>query len=134
MNKSGPVWCTLLLPFSGTAPVRSLLLPSQSWPLCAHFPSTPSQGPTLSAVSALTSHRALPPHALCCGCCHGAGVSRSVTVTVAYLMRTKCWTLKKALAHVKRIRHVANPNAGFLKQLEQYQEVLASERRKQSTA
>lgn len=55
-------------------------------------------------------------------------------MTVAYLMRTKCWTLKKALAHVKRIRPVANPNVGFLKQLGQYQQVLASERRKASTA
>lgn len=58
-----------------------------------------------------------------------AGVSRSVTITVAYLMKRKHMTFRQAFAHVKKCRPIANPNIGFIRQLEQYGASLASERK-----
>ncbi|KAF8520946.1 protein-tyrosine phosphatase-like protein, partial [Hysterangium stoloniferum] len=49
------------------------------------------------------------------------GVSRSVTVVCAYLMKTQGMSAAAALAHVKSIRQVARPNYGFLEQLEVWQ-------------
>eukprot|EP00897_Mesotaenium_endlicherianum_P006525 jgi/Mesen1/5900/ME000003S06924 len=54
-----------------------------------------------------------------------AGVSRSATVVVAYLMRTHGWPLQKALEHVKRCRPVVHPNEGFLRQLREFEKKLA---------
>lgn len=48
--------------------------------------------------------------------CH-AGVSRSATMTIAYLMRRNKWTLKSALEHVQKKRSIVRPNAGFMRQL-----------------
>lgn len=42
----------------------------------------------------------------------------SVTVVVAYLMKKHGMTLAQALQHVKSRRPVANPNSGFIKQLQ----------------
>lgn len=47
-----------------------------------------------------------------------AGRSRSVTVVVAYLMKTHRMGLDAALAHVRRCRPQAQPNDGFLLQLQ----------------
>eukprot|EP00042_Codosiga_hollandica_P037269 m.291546 g.291546 ORF g.291546 m.291546 type:complete len:90 (-) comp55099_c0_seq3:50-319(-) len=46
-----------------------------------------------------------------------AGVSRSVTVVLAYLMRKQGFALDDALALVKDKRPCAQPNSGFLAQL-----------------
>ncbi|KAL1198500.1 Dual specificity protein phosphatase 1 [Cardamine amara subsp. amara] len=46
------------------------------------------------------------------------GKSRSVTIVVAYLMKKHGMSLNQALQHVKSKRPVANPNAGFIKQLQ----------------
>lgn len=43
-----------------------------------------------------------------------AGVSRSVTIIVAYLMKYWGWGLKVALAFVQAKRVVAKPNDGFM--------------------
>ena len=53
---------------------------------------------------------------LCLVHCH-EGKSRSVSVTLAYLMKQQKFSLAEALAYVKSKRPVARPNAGFLKQL-----------------
>lgn len=55
-----------------------------------------------------------------------AGVSRSCTVLVAYLMKHYEWSLQDALAKVKAKRRIVNPNPGFLSQLEEWQQYLQS--------
>ncbi|XP_065843288.1 uncharacterized protein [Oscarella lobularis] len=42
-----------------------------------------------------------------------AGRSRSATICINYLMRTKGWTLKKAFRHVKSKRPIIMPNFRF---------------------
>lgn len=53
-----------------------------------------------------------------------AGRSRSVTVVVAYLMRTYGMRLAQALSHVTSRRRVAQPNPGFMRQLQDYDHLL----------
>ena len=50
------------------------------------------------------------------------GVSRSVSVCVAYLMARKKMSLKSALKYVRSRRAVANPNVGFRRQLKLFEE------------
>ncbi|KAL1517569.1 hypothetical protein ABEB36_001314 [Hypothenemus hampei] len=50
-----------------------------------------------------------------------AGMSRSVTVAVAYIMSVTTLNSKDALKVVRAGRNVANPNLGFLKQLEEFE-------------
>lgn len=52
--------------------------------------------------------------------CFG-GVSRSVAFVIAYLMTITDLTLETCLSYVKTKRRAAQPNEGFLKQLEKYQ-------------
>ncbi|RUS24772.1 protein-tyrosine phosphatase-like protein [Jimgerdemannia flammicorona] len=52
-----------------------------------------------------------------------AGISRSATIVTAYLMRSQSMPVKQALAHLKAVRNVINPNLGFFTQLEIYQDV-----------
>jgi protein-tyrosine phosphatase len=50
-----------------------------------------------------------------------SGISRSVTLTIAYLLTKNTeMSVSEALHEVKARRTVANPNAGFMKQLEQF--------------
>ncbi|PRP76262.1 hypothetical protein PROFUN_07784 [Planoprotostelium fungivorum] len=53
-----------------------------------------------------------------------AGVSRSATIIIAYLMKHKSMTLRQAFDFVREKRPVVNPNSGFLKQLCKYEEKL----------
>ncbi|XP_020228552.1 dual specificity protein phosphatase 1 isoform X2 [Cajanus cajan] len=46
-----------------------------------------------------------------------AGKSRSVTVVIAYLMKTRGMSFNEAWQHVRTIRPAALPNAGFILQL-----------------
>lgn len=55
-----------------------------------------------------------------------AGVSRSVSFTVAYLMYRYRLDLKMALYAVKRKRPVAQPNENFMRQLQLYQDMGAN--------
>ncbi|WZY72858.1 hypothetical protein YC2023_005098 [Brassica napus] len=48
----------------------------------------------------------------------------SVTIVVAYLMKKHGMTLTQALQHVQSIRPVANPNAGFIRQLQDLEKSL----------
>ncbi|CAI7900335.1 unnamed protein product [Closterium sp. NIES-53] len=53
-----------------------------------------------------------------------AGRSRSVTVVVAYLMARRAMTVDEALLLVRGLRPEANPNAGFVQQLREWEEQL----------
>ncbi|ELR15749.1 dual specificity phosphatase, catalytic domain containing protein [Acanthamoeba castellanii str. Neff] len=46
-----------------------------------------------------------------------AGVSRSASVVLCYLMRNNEWTLRQAIEHVWQTRPFVLPNAGFFDQL-----------------
>jgi atypical dual specificity phosphatase len=46
-----------------------------------------------------------------------AGVSRSPTIVVAYLMKHRNMSLRTALGHVVRTRPQVSPNPGFIEQL-----------------
>ena len=59
-----------------------------------------------------------------------AGVSRSVTVVVAYLMKTKNMSLKQALDLVKTKRPTMCPNEGFQTQLQTYEDILRPKKTK----
>lgn len=50
-----------------------------------------------------------------------AGVSRSVTVTAAYLMTVTSFGWRNTLNAIRGARSCANPNFGFQKQLQQYE-------------
>jgi len=47
-----------------------------------------------------------------------AGVSRSATVVIAYLMDVLGYSLEQAVHHTKRKRKCVNPNEGFMAQLQ----------------
>jgi len=53
-----------------------------------------------------------------------AGISRSSTIVIAYLMKKKNWSLDEAYKFVKKKRNVICPNSGFVKQLRSYQKKL----------
>ena len=48
--------------------------------------------------------------------CH-AGISRSSTMLIAYLMKKNKWSLSHAFDYVKSKRRMINPNPNFMKQL-----------------
>jgi protein-tyrosine phosphatase len=49
-----------------------------------------------------------------------AGISRSVSLVMAYLIRKNGWNVEETLRFVRKRRPCANPNQGFLKQLRQF--------------
>jgi len=49
------------------------------------------------------------------------GISRSSTVTLAYLMKSRKWNLLYAFRFLKGIRTAAAPNSGFLRQLSDWE-------------
>ncbi|XP_063235871.1 dual specificity protein phosphatase 22-B [Bacillus rossius redtenbacheri] len=59
-----------------------------------------------------------------------AGMSRSVTVAVAYIMSVTTLSWKEALKVVRVGRSVANPNFGFQKQLQEFETCKLAEERK----
>jgi len=52
------------------------------------------------------------------------GISRSATVTLAYLMWKNHWEFKKAKSYLKDRRPIINPNLGFRVQLEIWEKIL----------
>ena len=48
----------------------------------------------------------------------------SVTVVLAYLIKTRGMTLSQALEYVRSKRPQASPNAGFIKQLQDFEQSL----------
>ena len=55
--------------------------------------------------------------------CH-AGISRSATAVIAYIMKTLRMTLNEAMKFVQTRRHVVCPNFSFMGQLRSYQDDL----------
>ncbi|KAL3990122.1 Dual specificity phosphatase catalytic domain family protein [Acanthocheilonema viteae] len=47
-----------------------------------------------------------------------AGISRSVFVVAAYLMQKLKWSFSKVIKYIQRIRPIALPNDGFMRQLQ----------------
>jgi len=47
-----------------------------------------------------------------------AGISRSATLVIAYLMIENGWTMREAYNYVKNKRQIIEPNIGFMKQLQ----------------
>ncbi|XP_075686489.1 protein phosphatase Slingshot homolog 1 isoform X2 [Rhinoderma darwinii] len=52
------------------------------------------------------------------------GVSRSASTVIAYAMKEYGWSMEKAYNYVKKKRTVARPNAGFMRQLSEYEGIL----------
>jgi hypothetical protein len=50
-----------------------------------------------------------------------AGISRSATLVLAYLILTEGHTLRSALEHCRKVRPIVNPNHGFLQQLSTFE-------------
>ena len=57
-----------------------------------------------------------------------AGISRSVTITVAYLMHSQSLSLNDAYDHVKRCKPNISPNFNFMGQLLDYERALRLQR------
>lgn len=55
-----------------------------------------------------------------------AGISRSATIVIAYLMRKNMWTLDQAYSHVRAVRPVISPNLDFMGHLLHYERMLVS--------
>ena len=55
-----------------------------------------------------------------------AGISRSSTIAIAYLMKRNGWTIDRAYQHVLDARPIIKPNKGFMQQLLQYHSTLHS--------
>ncbi len=53
-----------------------------------------------------------------------AGISRSTTIVLAYLMAREGMTLRASYLHVKGIRSIVQPNCGFVRQLIEFEEEL----------
>ena len=53
-----------------------------------------------------------------------AGISRSATIVIAYLMQEKSMNLKAALELVQSKRTIASPNDGFMRQLSEFEDKL----------
>ena len=57
-----------------------------------------------------------------------AGMSRSATIVIAFLMKHRNLSLRKAFDFVQNKRPIINPNFGFMKQLRNFEEELQSQR------
>ena len=53
-----------------------------------------------------------------------AGISRSTTLLIAYLIRYRGMKSDEALQYVRSRRSIVNPNPGFWNQLKQYEKIL----------
>jgi len=77
-------------------------------------------------TAAITAHfdRSFAFIDTCRGAClvHcGAGISRSATLVIAYMMRKSKWPLDKALKHVQACRAAVRPNNGFMQALRDFE-------------
>jgi len=61
--------------------------------------------------------------------CH-AGRSRSASIVAAYLIRYHNMTAKEALAFIKEKRSQIDPNPGYVKQLEEFEQWVKEEKKK----
>merc|ERR1712107_389468 len=106
-----------ILPLERAVGVRVPLLDSPSEDLLPH----------LSQVCRLISNEVESGGTVLVHCV--AGVSRSASFVLAYLISTYNLTLNEALCHLKLVRPWVNPNKGFLSQLRTWEdEYLTSKR------
>lgn len=75
------------------------------------------QGMTSFIHKCITNNGTIVVHCL-------MGVSRSAATVMAYLIRFKKMTTEEALKAVKEKRMVSEPNQGFMRQLQRYEEQL----------
>lgn len=61
-----------------------------------------------------------------------AGVSRSATIVIGYIMNTNDLDFETAYKLVKEKRFIASPNGGFLRQLMEYSKELEPKRKEQT--
>lgn len=59
-----------------------------------------------------------------------AGISRSVTVLIAYFMKRDCISAGEAFEKIQRKRPIVLPNEGFVNQLMKYQKIIFDECRR----
>ena len=64
---------------------------------------------------------------MCVCVCSAAGISRSVTIVVMYIMTVSTLSFDESLLVVKHCREMANPNFGFRMQLKKYSEEILLE-------
>lgn len=57
-----------------------------------------------------------------------AGISRSATICLAYLMFTKGYSLEEAYQYVHSRRSVISPNLNFMRQLDEFEKELLTSR------
>ncbi len=53
-----------------------------------------------------------------------AGISRSATLVISYLMKHKGMSLNAAIQHCRKVRPIVNPNHGFIDQLSKFERLL----------
>ena len=82
------------------------------WPMLPYFEATNS-----FIEEALASDKCVLVHCL-------AGVSRSPTIVIAYLMGCKGLCLAQAMSLVQAKRGIIQPNKYFMEQLQQYEQQL----------
>lgn len=82
---------------------------------------TDPQPVTWDLLSCLSSCR--KNHSKCLVHCK-MGVSRSASTVIAYAMKEFGWSLEKAYNYVKQKRSITRPNAGFMRQLLEYEGIL----------
>merc|ERR1712032_89772 len=99
-----------LLPLEGALGIRVPLVDSPSEDLLPH----------LSRVASLISDEIEAGGNVLIHCV--AGVSRSASFILAYLISSYNLTLQQALCHLKIVRPWVNPNKGFLSQLRSWEE------------
>eukprot|EP01111_Echinosteliopsis_oligospora_P017123 TRINITY_DN7319_c0_g1_i1.p1 TRINITY_DN7319_c0_g1~~TRINITY_DN7319_c0_g1_i1.p1 ORF type:complete len:224 (+),score=55.22 TRINITY_DN7319_c0_g1_i1:94-765(+) len=61
------------------------------------------------------------------------GISRSATITAAYVMQSRHLCPSKAVDLLRQTRPIVKPNYGFMEQLEQFQKILLVKRNQSTT-
>lgn len=105
----------VILPKTGGPSLKTLQIPIRDTPfeeLAAHLSRTSAFiGDALCARGSVLVH-----------CVQG--MSRSASVVAAYLMATKGWSVREAVDFVRSRCSTAQPNSGFLSQLQEYYDAL----------
>ena len=55
-----------------------------------------------------------------------AGISRSPTLVLAYMMKKNHWTLDEAFDKMRKLRQIIDPNVNFIIQLREWEKIIMS--------